>query len=1160
MNILQITTLRNTILVCVIILLGQFYLIGQANRSIDGTLNHPFSLWGSAYADVVSKTPLSYGDGILSPAGSDRPNPREISNKIFGQDVDLNDPLGLSAYAWAWGQFIDHDIVLSPELEEEPLDIPVPAGDPDFDPNATGQVTIPMLRSAYDRNTGTDPQNPRRFFNAITSFIDGSVVYGSEQPHANWLRTFTGGKLKTSEGNLLPFNTVTGEFSDEVDPNAPMMAMPTQQVSKWFVAGDIRANENPNLTALHTVFVREHNRLCDKLALEYPDWEDEQLYQKARKLVGAIIQAIVFEEWLPTLGVRLPSYQGYNIAVNPNILNEFTSAAYRYGHSTISSELPRLDNAGNVVAQGNVLLRDAFFNPNAIMEVGGIEPYLIGASTSIQQDVDCKIIDDLRNFLFGPPGAGGLDLAALNINRGRERGLADYNTTRVAFGLPSITNFNEITSDPLLSKLLEDTYGDINNIDLWVGLLAEDNVDQALFGPTLMTILQEQFSNLRAGDRFYYENDIGLSDAEKKEVKSTTLAEVIRRNALITFIPDQIFHVLESVAVVNRTIDGTMNNLYNPTWGAVNSNVVIKTPLAYGDEISSPAGSNRPNPRTISNEIFAQTGDKYDPLHLSGFTWGWGQFIDHDIALSPNHASETMDVSVPKFDAFFDPGGTGQAVIPMHRSDYDPNTGTGPSNPRVHYNAITSFIDASAVYGSDLERAAWLRTFADGKLKTSAGNLLPYNTVSGEAYDNTDPHAPEMDMPLPHVDRFFVAGDLRANENPLLTALHTIFVREHNRLAEILKSANPDWTDEMLYQRARKIVGGIMQAIVYEEWLPTLGLNPAPYQGYDQTVNPGIMNVFATAAYRYGHSTIGKTLPRMDNEGNEMAEGSIELRDAFFNPAAIPEVGGIDPYLMGISTEVMQDFDCHVIDDLRNFLFGPPGSGGLDLVSLNLNRGRDRGLADYNTVRQHFGLAPMASFASLSTDPLLNQSFATVYENIERIDPWAGMLAEDHMEGSIFGPTAMTIISDQFNALRTGDRFYYEADPAFSPSEVAEIRSTTLSDIIKRNTEISNIQDNVFIVDEITGVFAQHETDLDFKLYPNPTRDRINIDVPTSTDELEIQVVDLVGKIIMTKHQGQHPGNKPITLDLEESIPGGMYYVRLLDHNQFGVQPFLLVD
>ena len=1158
MNILS----YNRFAVIVLVFLMPFDFWAQENRSIDGTLNHPVFLWGVTNAQTVHKGPLAYEDGISSPAGPNRPNPRLISNMLFSQTGAANDPLGLSAYTWAWGQFIDHDITLSPDNEDENLDIPVPAGDPFFDPNGTGQVVIPMHRSDFDPSTGHNRNNPRKFYNGITAFIDGSAIYGSDQQRASWLRTFEQGKLKTSEGNLLPFNTITGNIDDEIDPLSPEMAMPMPHVRKWFVAGDIRANENPLLTGLHTIFVREHNRLCSMLAVENPGWSDEQLYQRARKLVGGMIQAIVYEEWLPTLGVDLPSYDGYDMVINPGIMNEFSAGAYRYGHSTISAEFPRMDNAGNIMAEGNMQLKDAFFNPGAIMEVGGIEPFLIGASTVVEQNVDCKVIDDLRNFLFGPPGAGGLDLVALNINRGRDRGIADYNTIRSAFGLPKLVDFVGITADPIMQRNLKEVYGNVDDIDLWVGVLAEDQVTGSLFGPTLRQVMHEQFSNLRAGDRYYYENDGHLSSEVKNQIKNTSLSQIIRRNSGISFLPENIFHVMETPTVVDRTLDGTMNNQFNSNWGAAGTLVKVASSIGYADGISAPAGTDRPNPRLISNEVFAQSRSVEDPLNLTAYVWGWGQFIDHDITLSPDHPTETMDISVPRFDAFFDPQGSGDAVIPMHRSDYDRSTGTDVTNPRIHINAISAYIDASAVYGSDLERAAWLREFSGGRMKTSAGNLLPYNTLTGEFDDARDPLAPEMAMPFPHVNKYFVAGDIRANENPFLTSFHTLFVREHNRLCDELITAHPGWTDEMLYQRARKIVGALIQSVVYEEWLPTLGMEVTPYQGYDQTINPGIMTEFSSAAYRYGHSTIGSTLVRMDNNGDVIPQGNIDLKDAFFNPFAIAEVEGIEPYLMGMSSVVQQNFDGYVVNDLRNFLFGPPGAGGLDLVALNINRGRDRGLPDYNTLRQSFQLNPVTSFAKLSDDPVVNQTLATVYNDISDIDPWVGILLEEHMDNALFGPTAMTIIKKQFMDLRDGDRYYYEIDPEFTRAEALKIKATRLSDIIRRNSTSSSIPDQVFIIESVTTAVRELDEPVELRIYPNPASDYIRIEFGSTNRHFEpnmLQIIDVVGKILYAQTIDENKMGQPVTINLDPSMPPGFYALRASDGINLITQPFVKV-
>ena len=1038
------------------------------NRSYDGTNNNlQHSEWGAAGTDQLSVVSNGFSDGISAPGGDDRPNPRTISNEIFNQEVSVPDPLKLSDFAWVWGQFIDHDITLSPDDPKYPMNIAVPTGDPHFDPAGTGTVEIRMNRSAFNPSGGTCSDDRRTFPSGITAFIDGSAVYGSDEERANWLRTFVGGKLKMSLGNLLPYNTISGEFEAATDPDAPEMAMANPSLEMWYVAGDIRANENPMLTSIHTLFAREHNRQCDILANDYPGWSDERIYQHARKIVGGKIEAIVYEEWLPTLGVEFASYTGYDPSINPGIRNVFSTAAYRYGHTVINSLVTRLNNDGSEFSEGNILLRDAFFNPLLIIDSKGIDPFLKGMSSQVEQDLDSKMVDELRNFLFGPPGAGGLDLAALNINRGRDRGLPDYNTIRRDIGLSALESFSSISSDTTQNDLLEQLYGDINNIDAWVGFLAEEHMPNTLYSESILTIVKRQFIALRDGDRFYYEVDPQLSDLEKNEIKNTRLVDIIRANSGTENLQENVFLIDRPLFAENRTFDGFDNNLNSPEWGAVGTSQLQLVSNGFSDGISEPGGQNRPNPRLISNEIFAQDGLLPDELQLSDYAWVWGQFIDHDITLSPDNSGISMNISVPSGDEYFDPNGTGAVVIPMNRSAFDPASGTDLSNPRAFPTGITAFIDASAVYGSSIARANWLRTFERGKLKMSSGDLLPYNTISGEYSDTVDINAPEMAMANPTFSKWFVAGDIRANENPLLTSLHTIFAREHNRICEILFSQNPSWTDEDIYQHTRKLVGGYMEAIVYEEWLPTMGVEVSSYEGYSEYANPGIMNIFSSAAYRYGHTVINSSIIRMDNDGSIIPQGNMVLKDAFFNPEVVGFDGGVDPLLKGMATQMEQAFDCKMIDDLRNFLFGPPGAGGLDLAAININRGRDRGLPDYNTVRTDIGLAPVESFTQLTKDPFLNQVIESVYNDVNDLDPWVGFLSEDHMPNSLFGESVKTIMEEQFAALRDGDRFYYQVDPALSPEEKDDIVNTRLVDIILRNTNVTGLQQNVFITDPL---------------------------------------------------------------------------------------------
>lgn len=525
----------------VCLLLISFSIHSQEYRQIDGRNNnqsHPE--WGAANTPLLRMTSSGYANGIDVPGGANRPNARLISNEIFAQDGFLNDIRGLSDFTWVFGQFIDHDITFVLDGDES-MPIAVPSGDPQFDPFSTGQVSIGLHRSEAAPGTGTSRQNPRSNPNIITAFIDASAVYGSNIDQANWLRSFRDGKMKTSEGNMLPFNTVNSELSGQLDPTAPHMDDPVGVSDRLFVAGDARANENPLLLAYHTLFVREHNRLCDELKVEHPNWNDERLYQEARKINGAILQSIVYNEWLPTMGVELPDYRRYNPNIEVGVTNVFSAAAFRLGHTLLNANLLRLDREGNPLPEGDVALRFSFFNPMLAVE-SGIEPFFQGMGAQIQQGMDAKVVDDVRNFLFGPPGAGGMDLAAINIQRGRERGLADYNTIRREIGLRPFRSFSQINNDPTVFRKLEQLYNnDINNIDAWVGMLAESPMENSLFGETLLRAMQIQFMILRDGDRFYFENDRGLSSERKAEIRETKMVDVLKRNTTISLMQRNVF-------------------------------------------------------------------------------------------------------------------------------------------------------------------------------------------------------------------------------------------------------------------------------------------------------------------------------------------------------------------------------------------------------------------------------------------------------------------------------------------------------------------------------------------------------------------------------------------------------------------------------------------
>ncbi len=491
-------------------------------RSIDGSGNNLENPeWGSTGELFDRWINDEYADGVSEPAGEDQPSAREVSNIVNAAAEATENAHGLSDLTWLFGQFIDHDITLTADGSGEAFDITVPTGDPAFDPFGTGEAVIHLERSDFSE----DGESTRQQYNLITAFIDGSVIYGSDSERAEALRTFEAGQLKTSEGDLLPFNeaglTNAGGDSDAL-----------------FLAGDIRANENAALVAMHTVWVREHNRVAQRIAQNDPDLSDEEIYQRARQYVSAELQAITYNEFLPALlgHGALERYDGYDSTVNPNLSNVFSTAAYRFGHTMLSSDLLRLNSDGSVAEEGNLPLQSAFFNVDAITN-NGIDSLLLGASAQTAQEVDPFLVDDVRNFLFGPPGAGGFDLASLNIQRGRDHGLADYNQVREEMGLERVTSFAEISSDPDVQARLTEAYGNVDSIDAWVGMLAEDHVDGSTLGITARTIIAEQFQAIRDGDRFYYENMFGGEQLRK--IRNTTLADVIERNTEIEFAREQ---------------------------------------------------------------------------------------------------------------------------------------------------------------------------------------------------------------------------------------------------------------------------------------------------------------------------------------------------------------------------------------------------------------------------------------------------------------------------------------------------------------------------------------------------------------------------------------------------------------------------------------------
>lgn len=489
-------------------------LLVQLQRAITGFLETNTPGGGGASSARPTTAPgqplrrlfaSNYGDGKGTPSGQDRPSARVISNAVSKADESKLNKAAASDLFWLWGQFLDHDIDLSIP-SNDPLSISVPKGDPTFDPAGEGGQTLTTHRSAAVDGVG----GTRQQVNTISALIDGSNVYGSTAEQTDSLREFCGGRLRASENGYMP-RTDNGSF----------------------VAGDVRANENIGLTAMHTLFMREHNRVADALAAENPTWSDEQLFTEARSQVTALIQSVTVNEFLPMLLGKnaLGTYSGPKAGLDGQISNAFSTAAYRFGHSMVSDTLTLRNEDGSLVDGKPMALSEAFFRPDTFDRVG-IDAILRGMASNTAQAMDPEIVNSLRNLVMDGPRSPRLDLAALNIARGRDHGLPSLNDARRAFGMQPIESFDDPIFREGTGARLAQVYDSPNDVDLWVGLLAEAPQGEGLVGPTQQAILVEQFTRLRDADPNWYQNTISSSEIAKLE--QTGLSDIIRRNTNVS--------------------------------------------------------------------------------------------------------------------------------------------------------------------------------------------------------------------------------------------------------------------------------------------------------------------------------------------------------------------------------------------------------------------------------------------------------------------------------------------------------------------------------------------------------------------------------------------------------------------------------------------------
>lgn len=467
-----------------------------------------------------------------------------------------------------------------------------------------------------------------------------------------------------------------------------------------------------------------------------------------------------------------------------------------------------------------------------------------------------------------------------------------------------------------------------------------------------------------------------------------------------------------------RTFTGYCNNLRNPALGQSLTTFARLLPSVYEDGVSRPRatasnGTPLPNPRVVSTLIHPDISNLHTRYSL--MVMQYAQFLDHDLTMTPIHKGfhesipkcrpcdaprtvhpECNPFPIPPRDHFYPEVNvtSGERLcFPFMRS----LPGQQSLGPREQINQNTAFLDGSQIYGENNCICQKLRGFS-GRMNSTI------HPTKGKELLPQSPSHPECKAPSGYC---FIAGDGRASEQPALTVIHTIFLREHNRIVEGLRGVNPHWTGEQLFHHARRIVSAQNQHISYNEFLPRIlswnavnlyGLKLLPqgyYKDYNPTCNPAIVTEFAAAAFRIGHSLLRPHIPRL-GPNHQPIDPPILLRDGFFKTDMLLQPGMIDEIARGLVATPMETLDQFITGEVTNHLFEDrkiPFSG-IDLIALNVQRARDHGIPSYNNYRALCNLKRASNWDDLSREipsEVINR-LKRIYPTVDDIDLFPGKM------------------------------------------------------------------------------------------------------------------------------------------------------------------------
>ncbi|RZF47556.1 hypothetical protein LSTR_LSTR009092 [Laodelphax striatellus] len=1134
-------------------------------RSMSGHCNNVQNpQWGQAGTRYLRFMPPDYADGISLPRGTPQfsgrlPSAREVSLIVHSHsDIPHSHLVVLSA---VWAQFIAHDISLTPQMtgykgerlkccgvefsdfHPECFPIRLPDGDPVHGPSHIRCQDY--ARSASAPRTGCT-LGTREQMNGASSYLDGSVIYGNSQTEADQLRTFKDGLLKVqqgpSRGPLLPPEENSADCRQSFN-------------QKCFKSGDSRVNVHVGLAALHTLWVREHNRIAWALARLNPHWVDEILYQEARRIVIAELQHITYSEFLPLVlgkeGMALYDlqpeadgyYKHYDMNLNPAVSNTAASAALYYFISLMPKHMGVFDEQGRHL--GDEMIGSSFYAPFSLYKPDGLDSTMRSMLKSSAQSNNQHINSILTNHMFQQSSKGtGLDLPAQLIQQGRDHGIPAYVKWLSHCKIADVKSFRDLRAIMPESAItdLQAAYlnwpmscssGVFKPLDLtpWQEARPHILVSSHLLNEAITRahrdvnkILEQEYdlyiNNRMADPQSPVGTAYGFSRPKRQAAQIANNSLILEyasasmvRNFLKGELQDlgshdvkELLSVLPSVDVSSlnmgldlvcdetalpcdhtrkyRTITGWCNNLHNPSYGKSFQPFIRLLSSVYEDGVGSPRslsilGKPLPSPRRVSTNIHTDISRPHTRYSL--MVMQLAQITDHDLTFTPvgycfinegilnclacdsmvTFHPQCFPIPVPEDDPYFPAVNetTGEPFcIPATRS----MPGQRTLGPREQTNQLTAYLDLSFVYGSDVCEARILRSLSGGKL-----NYTRHPTRGKPLLPQIAAH-PECRSPSRVC---FRAGDERASEQPGLTALHTIYMREHNRIAAGLAGLNPHWNDETLYQEARRILTAVHQHIEFNEFLPRIFgwdgvrkhgltlLNDGYYDGYDDKCEATILNEFAAACFRFGHSLLRPHFRRVDHLHRPL-EPPVRLRDHFFNPDIIFQTNIVDEIILGLLDTPMETLDNFITEEVTNHLFEKKAVpfSGMDLVSLNIQRARDHGIRGYNFYREACNMTKVKTFDELYPQislPLI-ESLKSIYEHVDDIDLFPGGMSETPLPGGVLGPTFACVVGHQFRRLRSCDRFWYEtSDPLlrFTPTQLTEIRKMSLSRILCSNLD-----------------------------------------------------------------------------------------------------------